>query len=159
MKNKQSASSPRRVKTKGIASKRSPFVFVWPRFFRPSSEFFLQIRANYKKLRATSCLCVPLLSRNSKFIQISLQLRQNLARESLYGLPDLGVAEEVELVEIVVQLVQLLSPVEPVRLRDLQFCWLKKKKKKEGHKKYATNQHMFLHFNILTLLYLNILTM
>lgn len=44
---------------------------------------------------------------------------EDLVREGLDGLPDLGVAEKVELVEVVVQLVQLLSPLEAFLLRYL----------------------------------------
>lgn len=44
---------------------------------------------------------------------------EDLIREGLDGLPDLRVAEEVELVQVVVQLVQLLSPFEPFLLRYL----------------------------------------
>lgn len=44
---------------------------------------------------------------------------EDLIREGLDGVPDLRVAEEVELVEVVVQLVQLLSPLEPFLLRYL----------------------------------------
>lgn len=49
----------------------------------------------------------------------SFQIGQDLARQRLHRLADLGVAEEVELVEVVVQLVELLSSLKPVRLRDL----------------------------------------
>lgn len=44
---------------------------------------------------------------------------EDLVRESLDGLSDFRVAEEIELIEVVVQLVQLLSSFEPVRLRHL----------------------------------------
>lgn len=50
---------------------------------------------------------------------LPIQIRQYLIGERLHSLPDLRVAEEVQLVQVVVQLVQLLSSLEALRLRDL----------------------------------------